>query len=194
VPPGFLAAFLPVGVVLLVAFWLMPSSRAVALGMAYVGLGWASLLILRGVTGGLGLILFIMAVVWSNDVGAYLGGRMIGGPRLAPALSPGKTWAGALVGFVVSIAAGLALLTFLRMPHPSLAGAAVQAAILSAAAQAGDLLESALKRHYGKKDSGSLIPGHGGLLDRVDGLLAAASAAMLLTVASYVLFGADAWS
>ncbi len=194
VPPGFLAVSLPFGVVMLVAFWLMPSSRTLALGMAYVGLGWASLLILRGSTGGLGLILFIMAVVWSNDIGAYVAGRMIGGPKLAPALSPGKTWAGAFGGFVVSVAAGLVLVAVLRTPHPSLAGTVVQAAVLSVAAQAGDLLESALKRHYGKKDSGSLIPGHGGLLDRVDGLLAAASAAMLLTLASYVVFGADAWS
>jgi phosphatidate cytidylyltransferase len=193
-PPGFFAATVPFGVVGLMALWLMPFSRTLALGMAYVGFGWASLLTMREGPGGMGLILFIMIVVWSNDIGAYLAGRLIGGPRLAPALSPGKTWAGAVGGFVVSIACGVAVVAALRPPHPSLPGAAVQAVVLSLAAQAGDLLESALKRHYGKKDSGSLIPGHGGLLDRVDGLLAAATAAMLLTLASYVLFGADAWS
>ena len=191
---GLLAAALPFGVVLLVALWLMPTSRALALGMAYVGLGWASLLVMREAAGGLGLILFVMIVVWSNDIGAYLAGRLIGGPRLAPALSPGKTWAGAIGGFTASIACGWLLVAYLPTPHPTQSGAVLQAAILACAAQAGDLLESALKRHYGKKDSGSLIPGHGGLLDRVDGLLAAASAAMLLTLASYVLFGADAWS
>ena len=193
-PKGFLAAAIPFGVVGLAALWLMPTSRTLALGMAYVGLGYASLLVMREAAGGLGLILFVMIVVWSNDIGAYLAGRLIGGPKLAPALSPGKTWAGAIGGFTLSIAAGWVLVLFLQQPHPSPPGAILQAAALSLAAQAGDLLESALKRHYGKKDSGSLIPGHGGLLDRVDGLLGAASAAMLLTLASYLLFGADAWS
>jgi phosphatidate cytidylyltransferase len=181
-------------VVALAAFWILPSSRMVSLGMAYVGFGWASLLVLRDGAGGFGQILFIMVVVWANDIGAYLAGRLIGGPRLAPTVSPGKTWAGAAGGFATAVAAGLAVVSVLHAPHPGLVDAAWQAAILAIVAQAGDLLESAMKRHYGKKDSGSLIPGHGGLLDRVDGLLGAATAAMLLRLVSIVFLGVDAWS
>ncbi len=195
-PPGMLGDAAPFVVVALVAFWLVPTSRALALGMAYVGLGWAALLVLRQGPGGLGLILFIMLVVWANDIGAYLAGRLIGGPRMAPALSPGKTWAGAAGGLAFGIAAGTAVvvaLTYGSAPHPSLGGAALQAATLAVVAQAGDLLESAMKRRFGKKDSGSFIPGHGGLLDRVDGLLAAASAAMLLRLGAVGFQGVDTW-
>ena len=191
--PGVVAAAMPFVVVLLMAFWLLPSRRVIALGTAYVGLGWASLLVLRQGPGGFGQILFIMIVVWADDIGAYLAGRLIGGPRLAPAISPGKTWAGSVGGLACGIAAGAGAVLLLPGPHPAWPDAAVQAAILSVVAQAGDLLESALKRHYGKKDSGSLIPGHGGLLDRVDGLLGAATAAMLLRVAVYAAGGPAAW-
>jgi phosphatidate cytidylyltransferase len=193
---GMAGDIAPFVVVALVAFWLVPNSRFLALGMAYVGLGWAALLVLRQGPGGLGLILFIMFVVWANDIGAYLAGRLIGGPRMAPTLSPGKTWAGAAGGLALGVAAGLAVvvgLTHGSAPHPGLGGAALQAVTLAVVAQAGDLLESAMKRRFGKKDSGSFIPGHGGLLDRVDGLLAAASAAMLLRLGTIGLQGVDSW-
>ncbi len=194
-PAGLIADAAPFAVVALVAFWVIPTSRFVALGVAYVGFGWASLLILREGAGGLGLVLFVMLVVWGNDIGAYLAGRLLGGPRLAPALSPGKTWAGAAGGIVLGVAAGLCAIAALRSgaPHPRFAGASVQALVLALVAQAGDLLESALKRRFGKKDSGSFIPGHGGLLDRVDGLMGAASGAILLRLAAIGMYGADQW-
>jgi phosphatidate cytidylyltransferase len=195
-PSGAAADAAPFLVVALVAFWLLPTSRALALGMAYVGLGWAALLVLRQGPGGMGLILFIMLVVWANDIGAYLAGRLFGGPRMAPKLSPGKTWSGAAGGLALGVAAGLAVVVLLNRgsaPHPALPAAALQAVTLALVAQAGDLLESAMKRRFGKKDSGSLIPGHGGLLDRVDGLLAAASAAMLLRLGAMGFQGVDSW-
>ncbi len=113
-------------------------------------------------------MLFLAAIVWGGDIGAYLVGRLVGGPRLAPRISPGKTWSGALGGTLVAVLAGLAV----RPGHALLAG--LVALLLSVAAQAGDLLESGLKRRFGVKDSGRLIPGHGGLLDRLDGVLTSA--------------------
>lgn len=123
-------------------------------------------------------VLWLLAAVWAADVGAYAFGRVIGGPRLAPTLSPNKTWAGfagaVLCAAVASVvfAAGVGAVAGLTMV---LTGAAI-----GAAAQAGDLVESAAKRHFGVKDTGGLIPGHGGLLDRVDGLMAASVVAALI--------------
>jgi len=110
--------------------------------------------------------------VWSTDIGGYVAGRTIGGPKLAPRISPNKTWsgfAGAIVGAVIF--GGLVALLF-GAEMPLLAGAF--AGVLAIVAQMGDLFESAIKRKFGVKDSGRLIPGHGGMLDRVDGLIAAA--------------------
>jgi phosphatidate cytidylyltransferase len=116
-------------------------------------------------------ILWIVACVWATDIGAYFLGSYVGGAKLAPSISPGKTWSGLVGGIcasaVVSAACGLAFeagdTTVL-----ALAGAAI-----AVVAQAGDLLESAAKRRAGVKDSGAIIPGHGGILDRIDGLIAA---------------------
>jgi len=125
--------------------------------------------------------LWLLGVVWVTDIAAYAAGRSIGGPKLAPAWSPNKTWAGfiggvASAGVVGLVAAWLAGGRPLTLFAVSLG--------LGAAAQAGDLVESLAKRHFGVKDSSGLIPGHGGLLDRVDGLLAAALAAWLLMAAT----------
>jgi phosphatidate cytidylyltransferase len=131
---------------------------------------------MRNAPAGFRNVLFLVFVVWGTDIGAYLIGRLIGGPRLAPRISPGKTWSGALGGLAAAALAGAGA----GYEHPF--AAAVLALLLSVIAQAGDLLESALKRHFGVKDSGTLIPGHGGLLDRLDGVLTAAPAALLWSV------------
>jgi phosphatidate cytidylyltransferase len=130
------------------------------------------------------MILPLLAVVIGTDVGAYFAGRLIGGPRIAPAISPSKTWAGLFGGMI-----GAALLANGAMwwigpdrtefPAPARFVAMI-AAGLAVVAQAGDFFESWLKRRAGVKDSGTLIPGHGGLFDRMDGLMAAALAFYLL--------------
>ena len=106
-------------------------------------------------------------------------GRLLRGPKLAPSLSPAKTWSGAAGGLVIAMLVGQVV-----AGHVTLATAVIAAALLALACQAGDLLESGIKRHVGVKDSGNLIPGHGGLLDRLDGLLAAAPTAALVVLAS----------
>jgi phosphatidate cytidylyltransferase len=121
-------------------------------------------------------LMLIMLVVWASDIGGYFAGRGIGGPKLWPRVSPNKTWAGAVGGFAASllVVAGFAASGFGKTGPLLLSGAA-----LSIASQLGDLFESAVKRHFGVKDSGNLIPGHGGLLDRLDGLVAALALAAI---------------
>ena len=134
-------------------------------------------------------VFWLFAVVWASDSGAYLAGRTIGGPRLAPRISPAKTWAGAAGG--VAAAAGASILLGWLMPlagwvveRPSLAVLAIAGVLGSIIGQMGDLAESALKRRVGADDSGRLIPGHGGILDRGDSFAAAAFALILATVIS----------
>jgi phosphatidate cytidylyltransferase len=125
-------------------------------------------------------VLFVLLVVWTSDIGAYVAGRALGGPKLAPRISPGKTWSGAAGGTLAAVALGVVLQ--LGWPHGSMAQAIGVTAALSIVSQLGDLFESGVKRYYGAKDSSRLIPGHGGLLDRLDGVLAAAPAAALLAM------------
>jgi phosphatidate cytidylyltransferase len=115
-------------------------------------------------------LILILLVVWVSDIGGYFAGRGIGGPKLWPRVSPKKTWAGAIGGFLASlvVAAGFALLGLAKAGPVLVLGAA-----LSVASQLGDLFESAVKRRFGVKDSSHLIPGHGGLMDRLDGYVAA---------------------
>lgn len=131
---------------------------------------------------GIGLVgpAWMFAVVWSTDIAAYFAGRKIGGPKLMPRVSPNKTWSGAIGGLVGAVAAGslvavAADLAGLDLPSaaslPVVAGVSALASVLS---QAGDLVESGLKRRYGVKDSGKIIPGHGGVMDRLDGFFAVA--------------------
>jgi phosphatidate cytidylyltransferase len=144
-------------------------------GLAYIALPCISVVWLREVpSAGLHLLVWLMLTVWGTDIVAYAVGRGVGGPKLAPSISPGKTWSGLIGGMV---GAG-ALSALLFVWHGFGAGTAALGFVLGLAvavvAQAGDLFESALKRRFGAKDSGRLIPGHGGVLDRLDGMLAAA--------------------
>ena len=148
------------------------------LGIPYVALPPVALMSLRADPQlGLAAMIWLFAVTWASDIGAYFVGRMIGGPKLIPAISPNKTWAGAVGAILISalVAALLARILTGAVFMPALLGA-----VLSIVAQAGDLFKSLLKRRHGLKDSGDLIPGHGGVIDRVDGLVAAAVAASLI--------------
>ncbi|MCH9766091.1 MAG: phosphatidate cytidylyltransferase [Alphaproteobacteria bacterium] len=148
------------------------------LGVLYTGVPSVALLWLRSQEPyGLHAILFLFLVVWSTDVFAYVGGRLIGGPKLAASISPKKTWAGLIIG--VS-AAGVAAAFFAGWISAPVAALAVLAMVLASISQLGDLAESALKRQFKIKDSSHLIPGHGGFLDRMDSLAPVAVAATLL--------------
>ncbi|MGB6537207.1 MAG: phosphatidate cytidylyltransferase [Xanthobacteraceae bacterium] len=148
-------------------------------GVAYAGIAFLGPALLRQ-KAGLGLLafLFVAAIVWLTDICAFAAGRMIGGPLLWPSISPNKTWSGALGGLLGGIAGGV--LVAYAGGIGRLAIPALLAALLSVLAQAGDLLESAIKRRFGAKDTSQLIPGHGGLMDRLDGFVVACVAALLI--------------
>jgi phosphatidate cytidylyltransferase len=146
-----------------------------ALGIVYVFVPCLALIWLRADPAvGLQQIFWIVALVIAADTGAYIAGRSIGGPKLAPRVSPNKTWAG-LGGAVVS-AAVIGAITAVVMDRPSVGTLTIISAGLAVIEQMGDLAESAFKRHFGVKDASNIIPGHGGALDRVDGLIAVAAA------------------
>ena len=150
-------------------------------GVAYVGVAAIGILFLRGLPHGLGLALWTLMVVILTDTGAYFSGRALGGPLLAPRISPKKTWAG-LIGGVLAAAAGGAVVALIgHLPAATL----WLGAPLAVLAQAGDLYESWLKRQAGVKDSGRWLPGHGGFLDRVDGAVP-----VVIVVAALVAGGA----
>jgi phosphatidate cytidylyltransferase len=157
-------------------------------GIVYAGLSGISLAAIRGDNqAGFVATLFIFAVVWGTDILAYFVGRAIGGPKLAPRISPGKTWSGAIGGTVAGVAASglLTLGVFSRLSLWTMA----LAFLLSVASQIGDLFESFIKRRFGVKDSSHLIPGHGGVMDRVDGLVFACFAVFLLTLVDTAMKG-----
>ena len=149
--------------------------RFLALGVLYIGLAGVALLTLRHDPAvGRGNVIFLILVVWASDSAAYVAGRALGGAKLWPAVSPGKTWSGAAGGLAGAMAVGVLATWF---APGGVIGAALLAGRLGVLSQAGDLLESGIKRHFAVKDSSQLRPGHGGLLDRLDGLLACAPAA-----------------
>ena len=153
-------------------------SLSVGWGYAYVAIPSLSLLFLIAL--GWQPVLWAMLVTWSTDIFAYFAGRTIGGPRLAPRISPNKTWAGLVGGCIGAAAVGFVAAQLLSLPVAFHWAGGIMALI----AQGGDLYESAAKRRAGVKDSGTILPGHGGVLDRLDGLLPVAVATLFLTMAS----------
>ncbi len=148
-------------------------------GVVYLAVPCLGLLWLRQFpSAGLALVFWLLFVVWATDTAAYFAGRAIGGPKLAPAISPKKTWSGFIGGLLAAALAGVAL--GLIFDSGQLWVVAAASALVSVVAQMGDLIESGIKRRFGVKDSGRLIPGHGGLLDRVDGLLTASLVVAIL--------------
>ncbi|MCG6206898.1 phosphatidate cytidylyltransferase [Rhodopseudomonas sp. HC1] len=152
---------------------------ASGLGYAAVAL-IASVLIRREPDYGFVALVMIFLIVWGTDIGGYFAGRGIGGPKLWPRVSPKKTWAGAIGGLVLSLAVALG---FALAGFGKLLPLLVLAAVLSTVSQLGDLFESAIKRRFGVKDSSHIIPGHGGLLDRLDGYVAVVALAALIGMA-----------
>ncbi len=156
---------------------------ALAAGVLYIGIAGLALIVLRADNdAGRANVLFLFLVVWASDIGAYAAGRALGGPKLAPAVSPNKTWSGAVGGLVAAVLVGAGAAAALA-PGGEVWRSMAVAALLGVIAQAGDLLESWIKRRFDVKDTSRLIPGHGGLLDRLDGVLAAAPVAALMAVA-----------
>jgi phosphatidate cytidylyltransferase len=151
----------------------------IALGALYAGAMLAAPLVIRA-DAGLGFVamVFLFAVVWATDIAAYFAGRLAGGRKLWPAVSPNKTWSGAVAGAIAATVAALAVAAVAGIGPP--AAIVVLGFVLSVAAQFGDLFESALKRSFGVKDASHAIPGHGGLMDRLDGFVAAAAAAAVV--------------
>ena len=195
---GLCGAFLPHSAGILVAagaiaaLWLISAALTWSrgggaipwpyLGVPYVGFPALALVQLReDANFGLLVILWILVIVWAADTLAYFAGRIIGGPKLAPIISPKKTWAG-LAGAIVGGAIASAMFAAV-MKLDAVGKLALLGGFLALVAQAGDLFKSGLKRYYGVKDSGRLIPGHGGIIDRVDGLVAAAVVAALVGLA-----------
>jgi phosphatidate cytidylyltransferase len=188
--PAILAVFLGAGIAAALArlqdqhpFWQ-------AAGVVYLGLPAIALVSLRAFPDrGALIIIGLFLIVWATDTGALIFGKLIGGPRMAPKLSPGKTWAGTIGG---SVTAAIVFGLYILLLNGVFWGAALFALVFSILAHAGDLFESFVKRRFGLKNSGSLIPGHGGVLDRMDSTIFASVALAVLIFAAHfdILFGA----
>ncbi len=179
VNPGF--ALIALGAGALVTIWLSPAghSRWAIAGLLYAAAVVLGPTILRDDNAlGFAAILWLFAVVWGTDVAAYFAGRSIGGPKLWPQLSPKKTWSGFIGGTLVGTAIALAVVRFVGIAPTT--GLVLATFAIAALSQAGDLFESSVKRRFAAKDAGSIIPGHGGVMDRLDGFLVAAVAAAAL--------------
>jgi phosphatidate cytidylyltransferase len=163
---------------------LAPAERRtwMASGVPYAGALAVAPTVLRADSAhGFLAIVMLFAIVWATDIVAYFVGRALGGPKLMPKVSPKKTWSGALGGTAAAVALALAVARTAALPAWS--AIALLAVVLSVIAQGGDLFESFLKRRFGAKDSSHLIPGHGGLMDRLDGFVTASVVAALIGVA-----------
>jgi phosphatidate cytidylyltransferase len=171
-----------IGAILILVTRFGEHARLSSLGVLYVGVPVVALLWVRSDEPyGAQAVLLIFVLVWSADIFAYIGGRLIGGMKLWPRVSPNKTWSGLLSGVAASALAGALFALFVEGASP--AALAASGFALALIAQAGDLAESALKRGFGVKDTSSLIPGHGGFMDRLDGVVAVAVVAGLIGLA-----------
>ncbi len=179
------------GAPLVALLWIVAGAVAVAIfarppvwsaaGVLYAAALLVPVIVLRGDARlGLVAVLFLFATVWATDVAALYSGRYFGGPKLAPRISPAKTWSGAIGGALAGIAGGIALLAVMRFEFSAIHF--LVALAVSVVAQLGDLFESWVKRQFSVKDAGGLIPGHGGIMDRLDGFIAAALAAAIFGI------------
>jgi phosphatidate cytidylyltransferase len=176
--PGFFGLGLVFGMATAVA--IVSRSAGLGAGIAYVGLPVLALMWLRDVpANGLLLTFWALSLVWATDIGAYFAGRGIGGAKVAPSISPNKTWAGVIGGMI----AATLLAAFLHWRFGLALPLVMATPLLAVAAQVGDFFESWLKRRAGVKDSGTLLPGHGGVLDRLDGVVTSAPLAAILVAA-----------
>lgn len=139
---------------------------------------------------GLFAIIFVFVIVWATDIFAYFCGKSLGGPKLAPSISPGKTWSGAIFGLIAGVGAGLCVVLLISSGGGYFVP--ILAVALSISSQVGDLFESWIKRRFGVKDSSNLIPGHGGFMDRLDGMIFASVAALFIALLDQFYAGADA--
>ncbi len=167
---------LAIGTILVMSLNIGDSGRASAAGVFYVGLPAVSLIWLRASTpDGFAAVLFLLAIVSASDIAAFAAGKLVGGFKLWPSISPNKTWAGLISATLAGTIVGLIYSLFIE--GSSVIYLTVIALVLALVAQLGDLAESALKRGFGVKDTSDLIPGHGGFMDRMDGVVAVALAA-----------------
>lgn len=151
------------------------------LGVLYIALTcWALWRLRLDPEWGRMTLFWLLAVVWGADTGGFVFGMTLRGPKLAPAISPNKTWSGFMGGTLVAALGGWAVVAYMK--GDAGLGIVLFSAAIGVASQVGDLFESWIKRRFGVKDSGTIIPGHGGLFDRVDGLVAAALAAALINI------------
>ena len=172
------ASFLALGLIIGAAMFVAAFDRSakLAAGVFYAGLPALAIVYLREVPNGILIVFWTLALVWATDIGAYFSGRAIGGPKLAPSLSPNKTWAGLIGGVALTLGISFYLHAYWDLPF-YLVILSVPLAVL---AQMGDLFESWLKRKAGAKDSGTVFPGHGGVMDRLDGLIPVAPIVALI--------------
>jgi len=178
--PSWMAAAAAIGAALLLAL----ASRRPTLGwgFVYVALPCFALLVMSWAVG-FGLVFWLMIVTWATDIFAFFAGKSLGGPKLAPRISPAKTWAGLIGGMIGAGLCGWLAADFFFLGDPF----TWLGAVMGALAQAGDLYESWVKRRCGVKDSGTILPGHGGVLDRVDGL-------MTVSIATFAVLMAGLWA
>ncbi|MCC3860886.1 phosphatidate cytidylyltransferase [Pseudemcibacter aquimaris] len=174
-----------IGIVLIVLISTLTKStlKWSVLGYLYALVPSASFLILHQHAGGL-VVLWMMIVIWAMDTGAYFAGKNIGGPKMSPKISPNKTWAGLIGGTITAMVLGYMFVKYTGA-QSALFDDVIVLVVLSGAfailSQMGDLAESAIKRKFSVKDSGAIIPGHGGIMDRVDGLLFVAPSILIVT-------------